>query len=136
MITIRKYSPNDKIDNAEEPFMPFYNPDEHSERSLALTVFDDNVAMVCGGIVCVNDTDGIVWVTVSTKCRKQPYRWARTIREFFDIIIRALGYMTIITYILADYCKGEKLAKLIGMSKSGEVYEYNGHVYNKYMVIT
>ena len=116
--------------------MPPCNPDEYSKRSLALTVFDDDVVMVCGGVVCVNDTDGIIWVTVSAKCRRQPYRWARTIREFFGIIMRALGSMTVITYILADYCKGEKLARSIGMSKSGEVYEFNGNIYNKYMVIT
>ena len=138
MITIRKYSPEDwlKIDDAAEPFFQIEQLDEFTKRGLALTALDDSVVMACGGVVCVNDDEGIVWVKVSSKCRQQAYRWARTIREVFCIIMKSLGHMTIITYVLDKFRKGEKLARSIGMSKSGEVYEFNGNIYNKYMVIT
>lgn len=140
MITLREYEAEDwtKIDDAVEPFMlvePLEDFNKVAQRGLAVTAVEDGNVMACGGVAYINHEEGIVWVKVSEKCLEQSYGWARTIRETFRIMMKSLGSMTIITYILTDFCKGEKLARLIGMKKTDKTYEYNGNIYNKYAVM-
>lgn len=141
MITLKEYEAEDwiKIDDAVEPFM-FHEPlDEFNKiakRGIAVTAIENSNIMVCGGIAYVSNDEGIVWLKVSRKCLNQPIRYARGIKEVFKIMIDSLGSMTITTYILEKFCKGEEMAKLIGMKKIGETYEFNNKMYNKYMVVT
>lgn len=141
MITLREYEVEDwgKIGDAVEPFM-FHEPlndfNKVVQRGIAVTAVEDGNIMACGGVAYISHQEGIVWVKVSKKCLRQSFRWARTIRETFRIMIESLGSMTIITYILTDFCKGEKLARLIGMKKTDKTYKFNNNIYNKYMVVT
>lgn len=140
MIIFRKYKSEDwsKIDDAVEPFMFTESLDEFNKavrRGVAVTAVEDDVIMSCGGVAYVNDKEGIVWVKVSRKCLNHSYKWARTIRETFKIMMNAIGSMIVTTYILEKFCKGEKLARLIGMKRDGETYEFNGNKYNRYSVV-
>lgn len=140
MIILREYKPDDwkEINDAVEPFMflePFENFDKIVENGLAVTAVEDDVIMACGGVSYVDNEEGVVWVKVSKKCFKQSYRWARTIRETFILMTKSLGSMKIVTYILEDFCKGEKLARLIGMTKSDRTYEFNDNTYNRYATV-
>lgn len=139
MITLREYDVEDwsRIDDAVEPFL-FHELDEFHkvlQRSIAVTASEDGIVMACGGIAYINNKEGIVWIKVSKKCLRQSYRWARTIRETFKIMMDSIGSITVITYILKGFYKGEKLARLIGMEKADKTYEFNDNTYNKYMVM-
>lgn len=140
MITLREYKPNDwkEITDAVEPFMflePFGNFDKIVEKGLAVTAVEDDIIMACGGVSYTDNDEGIVWAKVSKKCFNHSYRWARTIRETFQLMTKSLGNMRIITYILKGFCKGEKLARLIGMTKTDKTYEFNDNIYNRYTAV-
>ncbi len=140
MITLKKYETEDwsKINDAVEPFMPLLKSSEFNKaarRGIAVTAIEDGNVMACGGITYVNNKEGIVWVKVSRKCLKQSFRWARTIRETFDIMMASVGDLQISTYIIDNFCKGEKLARLIGLEKIDETEQYNGNTYNKYSTV-
>ena len=140
MITLKEYETEDwvKIDDAVEPFSPLMPTKNFLEmtkkNSVAITGIEDGNIMVCGGISYTNDDKGIVWVKVSKKCLKQSFRWARSIRETFKTMMDSVGDLEISTYILDNFCKGERLARLIGLKRSGEAEKYNGKIYNKYVV--
>ncbi len=138
MITFREYKVEDwsKINDAIEPFMPATLINEVNERGIAITAIEDGCMMACGGIVYTNSTEGIVWVKVSQKCLRKPLRWARTIRETFRLMKESVGDLQISTYILDNFCKGEKLARLIGLKRTDKTEEYNGNIYNKYTAVT
>ncbi len=140
MIILKEYKPEDwtKISDAVEPFMFLKSLEEFNKktkRGIAVTATENGEIMACGGITYTSDTEGAVWVKVSRKCFKQSYRWARSIRETFRIMMDSIGSMTVTTYILNDFCKGERLAGLIGMKRTDDTEEFNGNVYNKYMVV-
>ena len=140
MIIMREYILDDwlKITDAVEPFMflePFDNFNEIVQRGLAVTAVENNVIMACGGVAYINDKEGVAWLKMSRKCLGQTYRWGRTVKETFSLITKSLGNMKVITYILKDFCKGEKLAKMIGMAKSDKTHEFNDNVYHRYMVV-
>lgn len=138
MVILKEYKTEDwsKIDDAVEPFM-FHNEEFNQivKRGIAVTATEDGNVMVCGGIALTSEDEGIVWVKVSKKCLSQPIRYARGIRETFRLMMESLGSMKIVTYIVEDFCKGEKLARMIGMKKVGETYQFNNKMYNKYSVI-
>ena len=141
MITLKKYETKDwlKINDAVEPFMFMESFGEFNklvQRGIAITAIEDGAVMSCGGIAYINEKESLVWVKVSKKCLSQPVRYARGIRETFKLMIKSLGSMKIVTYIVEDFCKGERLAKMIGMKKVGKTYEFNSKMYNKYMVVT
>ena len=139
MITVVEYKNGDwsKIQDAIEPFTPLCNDefDKIAKRGMAVTAVDDDKAMACGGVTFINDKEGVVWVKVSMECLKKPVMWARAIKETFGLMVDTAG-VEIHTYILNDFCKGEKLARLIGMKRIDETKVHNGNLYNKYMVVT
>ena len=141
MIIFREYDIDDwsKIDDAVEPFMPLeLTKDflfEISKRGLSITSVEDGNIMACGGITYVNNKEGTVWVKVSRKCLNDSLKWARVIRETFRLMKEVVGDLEISTYILDSFCKGERLARLIGMKRTTETKEHNGNIYNKYQVI-
>jgi len=137
MITLKEYEPEDwsAITDAVEPFSPLTPTKEFLEmtkNSVAVTAIENGNVMACGGITYTSDETGIVWVKVSRKC--QGYRWARSIRETFRIMMDSIGDLRISTYVIRDFCKGDKLARLIGLQKTDEYEEYNGNIYYKYSV--
>lgn len=140
MITLKEYEIEDwsKISDAVEPFM-FHEPmkefNQIVKRGLAVTVIEDGNVMVCGGVAYVNSKEGIIWIKVSKKCLKQSYKWARSMLDTFRLVMDSLGSMTITTYILEEFCKGERLARMIGMKKIGISEEFKGKMYNKYAVV-
>jgi len=140
MINLKEYETEDwsRINDAVEPFM-FHEPlkefNDIVQRGVAVTAIEDGNVMICGGIAYVSDDEGIVWVKVSKKCLSQPIRYARGIKEVFKYMMDSLDSMTITTYILEEFCKGERLARLIGMKRVGVPYEFNGKMYNKYSVV-
>lgn len=136
---LRKYKDEDwlKITDAVEPFSPLLPSDSFlhiSQRSVAVTGTEDGEVMACGGITFLNNTEGLVWVKVSEKCKQSAYKWARTIRETFFIMMDSVD-LNISTYVLKGFCKGDKLARMIGLKKTGETEENNGNLYYKYTVI-
>lgn len=141
MIILKEYETEDwvKIDDAIEPFSPLMPTKSFLEmtkkNSLAITGIEDGNVMACGGISYIGEGEGIIWVKMSKKCLKQAFRWARSIKETFEIMKESLGSMTITTYILEEFCKGEKMARMIGMKKIGIPCKFNDKMYNKYAVV-
>ncbi|KKM14254.1 hypothetical protein LCGC14_1707970 [marine sediment metagenome] len=133
---MRLYKDSDwsEIKDAVEPFSPFLPNLQVGKRSVAVTAIENGKIMGCGGITFISDTEGLVWVKVSKKCRKAAYTWARTIRETFTAMVDSIGEIKISTYIVKDFCKGDKLARMIGLKKTGEFQEYKGNIYYKYSV--
>lgn len=140
MITYRKYTTNDwmKIDDAVEPFatpastMKFVNV---TKRGVSITAVEDDCVKACGGISFMNDTEGVAWLRISKKCKDHPIKWAREIKEVFGLMVKSVN-LEVSTYILSDFCKGEKIAKLIGMKQTKETEKYNDNIYTKYMAVT
>ncbi|KKN12021.1 hypothetical protein LCGC14_1020690 [marine sediment metagenome] len=133
---MRLYEDSDwlEIKDAVEPFSPLLPNDSVSERSLAVTAIEGGEIMACGGITFISDTEGLVWVKVSQKCKRSAYRWARTIRETFTAMIESIGDIEVSTYVVKDFCKGDKLARMIGLKNTGIFQEYKGNKYYKYTV--
>ena len=123
-----------KIKDAIEPFA-IDKPLDVLATGISMTAEEDGEAMVCGGIVFESDTEGIVWCKVSKKCLSHSISWARTMKEAFGLMIDAVGDMNIRTYILDGFCKGDKLARLIGLKKSEETETHNGNTYYKYTAV-
>ena len=137
---LRKYKYEDwaMIKDAVEPFSPLLPSDSFlhiAERSVAVTGTEDGKIMACGGITFTSNTEGLVWVKVSKQCRNNAYKWARTIRETFSVMMDSVD-LTVSTYVVNGFCKGDKLARMIGLSKTGEKEEYNGNIYYKYTAVT
>lgn len=139
MIILKKYETEDwlKIDDAVEPLMYMESSKFNKvvRQGIAVTAVEDGVVMACGGVTYTNDTEGMVWVKVSRKCLRQSYRWAKTIRQTFRIMMDAIGDLHISTYVLADFPKGAKLARMIGLYKTGETEEYKRNTYYKYTAV-
>jgi len=140
MIILKKYEIEDwvKIDDAVEPLVYMESSDDFNEvvqRGIAVTAIEDGVVMSCGGIAYVNEKEGIVWVRVSRKCLRQSFRWARTILEAFRIMTDSIGDLHISTYVLGDFPKGDKLARMIGLYKTGETERYKRNTYYKYTAV-
>ncbi len=136
MIELRLYKDSDwsAIKDAVEPFSPLLPNGSFSERSLAVTGIENDKIMACGGITFLNDTEGLIWVKISEKCKHSAYRWARTIRETFTAMTDSIGDITISTYVIEGFCKGDKLARMIGLKNTGKFQEYKGNKYYKYTV--
>ena len=135
MILFREFEHDDwlNIEDAVEPFMPSDSDFlANVNRGISVTAIEDGAVMACGGIVIDSDTEGTVWCKVSKKCADNPFMWARTIREAFDLMKDSVGDLRISTYILDGFCKGDGLARLIGLKKSEETEENNGNVYYRY----
>ncbi len=137
MISVRLYEKGDwyKVQDAIEPFMPIETDfDLVAERGVAVTATDNDKAMACGGVTFVNDEQGTVWVKVSQACAKRPFLWARAIKDTFRLMTESVGHIEIYTYILKDFCQGEKLARLIKMKRTDDTIEHDGNIYNKFTV--
>ena len=87
-------------------------------------------------ITFTSNNTGLVWVKVSTKCKRAAYTWARTIRETFIIMMESIENMKVSTYVVQNFCKGDRLARMIGLKKTGETEEYQGNTYYKYTAVT
>lgn len=139
MIILKKYEVEDwlKIDDAVEPLMYMESSEFNKvvRQGIAVTAVEDGIVMSCGGIAYVNEKEGMVWVKVSKKCFRQSFRWARTILEAFRIMMDAIGDLHISTYVLSDFPKGDKLARMIGLYKTGETEEYKSNTYYKYTAV-
>lgn len=140
MITLKEYETEDwsKIEDAVEPLMYMESSDEFNElvrRGIAVTAIEDGKVMSCGGIAYISEDEGIIWIKVSRKCLKQSYRWARTILEAFRIMMDSVGDLHISTYIVGSFPKGDKLARMIGLYKTGETEEYKDKTYYKYTAV-
>jgi len=140
MILARKFETKDlsAIDDAIEPFsfpLPSKDFSEFAKRGIAVTETENGNVMACGGITYINDKEGMVWFKMSKKCLEHRYRWARSILETFKIMMASLGSVKISTYVLRDFCKGEKVARTIGLQKTDETEEYNGNIYHKFTAV-
>lgn len=131
---MRLYKDSDwsEIKDAVEPFSSLLPNLQVGKRSVAVTAIENDKIMGCGGITFISDTEGLVWVKVSKKCRKAAYRWARTIRETYTAMVDSIGEIKISTYIVKDFCKGDKLARMIGLKNTGKFQKYKGKIYYKY----
>jgi len=123
-----------RIEDAVEPFSAD-GPIDMIGQGVSVTATEDGKVMACGGIILHGD-EGAVWVRVSSKCKEKSYRWARNFKETFRIMLESVGDIKVCTYILSDFCEGERLAKLIGLEKTDESRERDGRIYYKYMAVT
>lgn len=138
MIEIKLYKKGDwyKIEDSVEPFMPVYTDFDYiAAKGIAVTATDNDKVMAVGGVTFINDKEGTVWVKVSKACAKRPIMWARFIKNTFKIMTESVGDIEIYTYILDNFCKGEKLARIIKMKRCDITREHNGNIYNKYKVV-
>jgi len=141
MITLRPYKDSDwkAITDAVEPFSPLLPSDSFmdiSKRSVAVTGVEDGEIMACGGITFTTNEEGLVWVKVSTKCGQNGYTWARAIREVFTALMDSIAELQVSTYVVDNFCKGDRLAKMIGLKNTGKFQEYKGNKYYKYTAVT
>lgn len=140
MILLKEYDINDwiEIDDAVEPFSPPRPPENFAEmtkNSIAVTGIEDGNVMACGGITYTSSDEAVIWVKVSRKCLKHPYKWAKSIRDAFKIIRESIGDIKLYTYVLDNFCKGEKMARLIGLIKSDQMEKYKGRTYYKWQTL-
>ncbi|KKL98471.1 hypothetical protein LCGC14_1824090 [marine sediment metagenome] len=136
MILFKEFKIEDwsEIEDAVEPFAPEVPLDALS-RGISTTAVEDGEIMACGGIVLESETKGTIWCKVSKKCLRKSFRWARTMKEAFGLMMDTLGDVEISTYILKGFCKGDKLARLIGLKKTDETETLNGNTYYKYTAV-
>lgn len=135
MIVFRKYKIEDwaRIKDAVEPFSPV-DILEATARGVSITAIENNKILACGGISYIGSDTGVAWLKMSKKCLTKPLLWGRAIREIFRIMEDSVN-LKIHTYILKDFCRGEKIAKLIGLRKTDESEEYNGNTYYRYAAV-
>ena len=136
MILFKEFKTEDwwKIEDAVEPFAPDV-PVELLLRGISTTAVEDGEIMACGGIVLESETEGTIWCKVSKKCLGKSFSWARTMKEAFGLMMDTLGDIEISTYILKGFCRGDKLARLIGLKKTNETETLNGNTYYKYTAV-
>lgn len=138
MILLKEFKTEDwlKIEDAVEPFASaissFDDFCKAIKKGIAATAVEDGEVMACGGIVLESETEGTIWCKVSKKCLKKSFSWARIMKEGFILMTDTLGDVKISTYILKGFCRGDKLARLIGLKKTDETKIYNGNTYYKY----
>jgi hypothetical protein len=134
MIELVEYKPEhyEAIQDAVEPFSAPKDEIDVKGRGVAITATDGDV-MACGGIVYTSDTEGMVWVRVSKKCKEDAFSWARTIRETFRLMVKSTE-LKVFTYVVDGFSQGDRLARSIGLQKTDESEECNGKLYYKYMV--
>ena len=132
MIVFKLYKDGDalKITDPVEPFA--FLGQDISKKGIAVTAIENDRIMACGGVSFVSDKEGMVWAKISKDCTVKPFMWARTIKEAFSLMVESVGNVKISTYILDKFCKGEKLARLINLTRTDEQEKYNGNIYNKY----
>lgn len=132
MILLRKYKPEDfNIPDAIEPFCSPTDDTGVAERGIAVTA-EDGDTRACGGIVYTSETEGMIWMKISKKCERNAYRWARTLKEGFKIMIDSVD-IKVYTYILSGFCSGERLARSLGMTKTDETEDMNDRTYYKWV---
>jgi len=133
VIFFRQFKLQDWIDiDAVEPFCPRFPTDEFSKavkNGFAVTAVRDDKIMACGGLVFA--AEPVVWLKVAKNCyslalAKAIIDTAKIIREIVDA--------PIYTYILEDFKKSERLAKIIGFEKTSERFEYENRFYRKYVL--
>jgi hypothetical protein len=139
MIEVRLYQHGDweAIIDAVEPFSPPFPTEEFNQmivHSLAATGLEGGRIMACGGITLTSDNNGLVWLKMSKQCGRNAYRWGRTIKETIICMKEALGITNIYTYIVDNFCKGDKLARMVGLRRTDEHEKYKGNKYYKYVV--
>ena len=133
MILFKEFKTEDwsKITDAVEPFA-YVETVETLLKGISTTAVEDGEVMACGGIVLESKTEGTIWCKVSKKCLENSFSWARTMKEAFVLMMDTLGDVEISTYILKGFCRGDKLARLIGLKKTDETKIHNGNTYYNY----
>ena len=134
MILFEEFKTEDwfKIKDAVEPFA-FVKSVKTLLEGISTTAIENGEVMACGGIVLESETEGVIWCKVSKKCLKNSFSWARTMKEIFGLMIDTIGdNVKISTYILKGFCRGDKLARLIGLKKTNKTKIHNGNTYYKY----
>ena len=133
MILFKEFKIEDwfKITDAVEPFA-YVETVETLLEGISTTAVEDGEIMACGGIVLESETEGTIWCKVSKKCLGNSFSWARTMKEAFGLMMDTIGDVEISTYILKGFCRGDKLARLIGLKKTDETQIHNGNTYYKY----
>jgi len=136
MIKLREYNVKDwsQIEDAIEPFIPPVPAEdflEMTKRGVAVTGIENDKIMACGGISYMDDENGIAWAKVSKKCLRNSSAWAAVILETFTMMSDSVN-LKVSTYVLDNFCRGERLAKLIGLQKTDESKEHNGNLYHKF----
>jgi hypothetical protein len=134
MIQFIEYKPEhyESIQDAVEPFSGLKDEIDVKGRGVAITATDGDV-MACGGIVYTSETEGMVWVRISRKCKDNAFMWARTIKETFRLMVKSTK-LKVFTYVIDDFVEGDRLARSIGLFRTGESKEHNGNLYHRYMV--
>ncbi len=134
MIILREFKPGDfdLITDPIEPFCSMKDDGKTSAKGVALTGIDGD-AMACAGVMYTSDTEGIIWLKMSCKCKENAFMWARTVREGFKLLINSVD-VKVYTYILDGFYPGERLAKSLGLEKTIKTRELNGNIYYKYVV--
>ena len=141
MILFKEFKIEDwlAIEDAVEPFAPdqssFHDFCNAIKSGISTTAVENGEIMACGGIILESETKGTIWCRVSKKCSQKSFGWARTMKEAFGLMMDTLGDMEISTYILKGFCKGDKLARLIGLKKTDETEIHNGNTYYKYTAV-
>lgn len=105
-----------------------------TKLGLSITGIEDDRVMACGGISYVTSDVGAIWLRISKKCKTNPLVWLRTIMEAFQLMMESCGGISLYTYVVDGFERGDRMAKSIGMTRTGETEELNGNTYYKYQV--
>lgn len=136
-MTIREYREGDweKITDAVEPFVPPTATSSFLQgihRGISVSGEEGGEVVACGGII-YNNTEGTVWLKIDKRCRG--LGWVRTIREVFALMKKSVGDLNITTHVLKGFCRGDKMAKMIGLKATDDSVSYNGNKYTKYVTV-
>ncbi len=136
MIILRPYRVSDwsQIKDAIEPFSTTKKFLQTTKNGVAVTATEDGYVMACGGIIYHDNDNGIAWAKVSRGCLKHPVKWGMAIRKTFKMMTDTVGDLVISTYVLKDFCHGDRVARLIGLRRTDETEVQNGNIYIKYTV--
>ena len=132
----REYKESDwsAIDDAVEPFSSSEVMFDKTKHGIAITGVEDGSVMACGGISYLDSDNGTVWLKMSKRCLVEPLKWAREIRIVFGYMIDSVGDIDVSTYVLSDFCRGDRVARFIGLKPTSQSEYYNGNTYIKYVV--
>jgi hypothetical protein len=137
MIFLRVYKKGDcfKVKDSVEAFPELGEIDEASKRGIAVTALEDGQEMGCGGISFINEKEGLIWLKLDKRCSLHPCKWAKKVKEVFNIMIDCAGKIKIYAYVRDGFCEGERLAKWIKLKKTDMTEKYKGNTYNIYSTV-
>lgn len=122
----------DAIEDCVEPMGRPSSEDVILESSVSMTVEDDGIPVVCGGVVYDTESNGIVWLKLSEKASHKMVKIMRLIDAGFRIITESFGFDTITARVNEKFKVGHKFAMRFGFIPTDETVKIFSDTYRTY----